>query len=128
VLPDGTKSLIPAAWTDLDTEKTQDPQSADKQSTARVLGSIFHLLHSRKIVDALLRKIDSSEQIHSNNLKEESRRATTTGTLDQPGENTSDAKHLGKLGPTGTKNGHKSTGQPDQQGGSSRTPRTLRRR
>jgi hypothetical protein len=96
--------------------KAQSLQSKDKQSTGNLLGSAFHLLHARKIVDALLRKIDSSEQIHSDTLKEENKRATAIRPLDQPAENTSEAGHLGRLRPTGTKNGHRSTGQTDQQG------------
>jgi hypothetical protein len=121
VLPDGTKSFIPAAWTDLDTGKVQDRQSTHKQSTAKVLGSIFHLLHARKIVDALLRKLDSSEQVQGNVLKEENKRATTTRTLEQSGKNTYGARHLGRLGPKGTKNCNRSTGKIDQQSSSSKS-------
>jgi hypothetical protein len=116
-LPDGTKSFIPAAWTDLKLGKAQDLHSTDKQSTGRLLGSIFHLRHARKIVDALLRKLDSSEQVHRTFLKEENKRATATRPLDRPTENTSESGHMGRLGPTGTKNGHRSTGQTDQQVG-----------
>jgi hypothetical protein len=123
VLPDGTKSFIPAAWTDLDTGKAQDHQFTDKQSTARVLGSIFHLLHARKIVDALLCKLDSSEQVQGNVLKGENKRATTTRTLEQGGKITYDARYLGRLGPTGSKNRTRSTGKIDQQGSSYKSQR-----
>jgi len=122
VLPDGTKSFIPAAWTDLDTGEAQSLQTKNKQSTRNLIGSVFHLLHERKIVDALLRKLNSSEQVHGNVLKEENKRATATRPMDRPTENTSGAGHLGRLTPTGTKNGHRSTSQTNQHGGLSGKP------
>ena len=48
ILPDGSKSLIPADWTDL------DPLSAPTKTT---LGSLEHLLHARAIADALLGRL-----------------------------------------------------------------------
>src|SRR5207249_9972045 len=47
ILPDGSKSLIPAAWTDFDS--TARP-SGDHQ----LVGSLEDLLHLRSLVDALL--------------------------------------------------------------------------
>jgi len=51
VLPDGSKSLIPAAWTDLQPrdEKSEQPEA---------LGSVRDLLHAQTIVDALLHRLD----------------------------------------------------------------------
>jgi len=97
--------------------KVQSIQLKDKQSTARVLGTVSNLLHARKIVDALLRKLDSSEQVQRNVLKEENKRATATRALVRPAETASNTGHLGRLRPTGEKNAHRSTGQTDQQGG-----------
>src|SRR5712692_9664455 len=51
VLPDGTKSLIPATWTDL------DPAPAPEQAAADRLGSLGDLLHVRAVVDALIRDL-----------------------------------------------------------------------
>jgi len=50
VLPDGSKSLIPAAWTDLEprTEGSEQPEA---------LGSVRDLLQARTVVDALLRRL-----------------------------------------------------------------------
>ena len=70
VLPDGSRSLIPAAWTDLASP------SDDRPSSGGVLGSLADLLHARKVVDSLLHKFDASEATIP--VKEERRRATAT--------------------------------------------------
>jgi hypothetical protein len=51
VLPDGSKSLIPAAWTDLEprNEETERPEA---------IGSVRDLLRVRTVVDALLQRLD----------------------------------------------------------------------
>ncbi len=51
VLPDGSKSLIPAAWTDLEprNEESKQPEA---------IGSVRDLLQVRTVVDALLRRLD----------------------------------------------------------------------
>lgn len=108
VLPDGTRSLIPAAWTDL------GPSLSDQHSSVTI-GSLPDLLHARKVVDSLLRKLDSSEQITS---KEERKRATATAPLARGGT----TEHLGKLRLRDPKNGHQYTVEADRQGGSSGAP------
>jgi hypothetical protein len=47
VLPDGSKSLIPAAWTDA------KPDSADGAGVVATLGSVTDLLHVCELVTAL---------------------------------------------------------------------------
>ncbi|NNN02114.1 MAG: hypothetical protein HKL86_09820 [Acidimicrobiaceae bacterium] len=49
VLPDGSKSLIPASWTDVDT-------GAEVASGAETLGSLAELLHARSVVDGLIHR------------------------------------------------------------------------
>jgi hypothetical protein len=51
VLPDGSKSLIPAAWTDLEPADEEGAQ-------AETLGSVRDLLHLRTLVDAMLGRAD----------------------------------------------------------------------
>src|SRR6266536_2848495 len=46
VLPDGSKRLIPAAWTDLE-------QPADGDDAAATLGSVSDLLHASVLVSGL---------------------------------------------------------------------------
>lgn len=50
VLPDGSKSLIPAAWTDLDHSEDTDPAG---QATTATLGSLTDLGHTVALVSAL---------------------------------------------------------------------------
>jgi hypothetical protein len=47
ILPDGSKSLIPAEWTDFTTGAPQ---------TSQLVGSLEDLLRARNLVDALLRR------------------------------------------------------------------------
>jgi len=52
ILPDGSKSLIPADWTDL-----ASPTQSLSASTVTTLGSLENLLHARAVVDALLGRL-----------------------------------------------------------------------
>ena len=52
VLPDGSKSLVPAAWTDLDAGSPACGGAG--QATAATLGSVADLLHACGVVSALL--------------------------------------------------------------------------
>src|SRR5262249_21945594 len=59
VLPDGTRALIPAAWTDLPI--AQHVSSGSPQHAQAVfLASNADLLHTRTIVDALLRQLPAT--------------------------------------------------------------------
>lgn len=49
VLPDGSKSLIPAAWTDIDA-------GPEPEAGAGTLGSLVDLLHARAVVDGLIHR------------------------------------------------------------------------
>ena len=120
VLPDGSRSLIPAAWTDLDMNNLQTPPPDDRPSTSATLGSLSHLLHARKVVDSLLRKIDSSEQVPLIPSKEERERATPTRPLARSGKTTPGTEPLGRPRPRDAKNDHRYTVQNDQQGGLSK--------
>ena len=55
ILPDGSKSLIPAEWTDL-ASAVQLPRAL-RAHTATTLGSLEDLLHARAVVDALLSRL-----------------------------------------------------------------------
>ena len=55
VLPDGSRSLIPANWTDWAATRVGDQSSATSENRAeQTLGRLADLLHARTIVDALL--------------------------------------------------------------------------
>ncbi len=56
VLPDGSKSLIPAAWTDLATT------AALPTGTMKTLASVRQLLRARALVDVLLLKRDANRK------------------------------------------------------------------
>jgi len=58
VLPDGTRSLIPASWTDLHDDA--QPSTRPDQAADAPLASVAHLLCMRTVVDALLRRLPAS--------------------------------------------------------------------
>lgn len=74
ILPDGTKSLIPAEWTDLNS--TSSPTGHCDSAT---LASVDQLLRMRTVVDALLRRLAlSTSEATMPITDEETNRATTT--------------------------------------------------
>ena len=117
VLPDGSRSLIPAVWTDLN-RNLQTSCSDDGRSISATLGSLSHLLHARKVVDSLLRKLEPSDQAPLIHSKEERRRATPTRPLARSGKTASGTGHLARPRPRDKSNGHRHPGQADPQGGS----------
>lgn len=117
ILPDGSRSLIPTAWTNLDMNLTQARQTSrpdERPSTSAALGSLSYLLPPRKIVDSLLRKIDSQEQAIRIPSKEERARATPTRPLARSGKVAPETDPLGEAQPQHAKNDHRPTLQTDQ--------------
>ena len=53
ILPDGSKSMVPAEWTDF----ALPTQSERTSSAAATIGSLEDLLHARAVVDALLSRL-----------------------------------------------------------------------
>ena len=97
ILPDGSKSLIPADWTDL--PSLAQPERALSAHTTATLGSLEDLFHARAVVDALLGRLarPESEKPNSAGTKEgllaaksESLRPSAQGNLrlGNPGERT----------------------------------------
>ena len=60
VLPDGSRSLIPASWTDL--EMVPDEVPAAMTGPQAPIASLSQLLHTLTIVDALLRRREASKE------------------------------------------------------------------
>lgn len=95
VLPDGTRSLIPASWTDMGKANTwSETDASNPISLPAILGSVSDLLCTRKVVDALLQKLAAKESAANSHSKEESNCATT-GLLARPEENALRARALG---------------------------------
>jgi hypothetical protein len=61
VLPDGSRSLIPADWTDWRPEPVEQTLDENVGDGGRHLGTLDDLLHLRKVIDALSgRRIESA--------------------------------------------------------------------
>jgi hypothetical protein len=79
ILPDGSKSLIPADWTDL---VFIVPPKRALSTHAATLGSLEDLLHARAIVDALLSRLAVPESENASSAaKEEGSLATKSESL-----------------------------------------------
>src|SRR5260370_39176363 len=59
VLPDGSRSLVPAGWTDwkATTQAVDEPSTSGSGHGERCLAPLTDLLHARAIVDALLGRL-----------------------------------------------------------------------
>ena len=68
VLPDGSKSLIPAAWTDIDS-------GTEREAGAGTLGSLADLFHARAVVDGLIHRAEAAEAKDAGQSTEEVPRA-----------------------------------------------------
>ena len=115
VLPDGSRSLIPAHWTDLSGRKTKNLTSTGSHSISNIIATTHDLLHVRKIVDALLCKLNSSKQEFKKASTEKSKRAT--GTFSQITEIISAPADLQDPNPPAAKKCHNRPDQPYQQNG-----------
>ncbi|MBN1857977.1 hypothetical protein JW848_02090 [Candidatus Bipolaricaulota bacterium] len=58
-LPDGGTALIPAVWTDM-APQDATPQTAAPASRKVILASLSDLIQARRVIDALLSRLDSS--------------------------------------------------------------------
>src|SRR5207248_9744565 len=59
VLPDGSRSLIPAGWTDLAAMPIAKPAVATENGRLHSLARLADFLHARTILDALLSRVPS---------------------------------------------------------------------
>jgi hypothetical protein len=57
ILPDGSKSMIPAEWTDFALPTQPERTSSAAPTLAPTVGTIEDLLHARAVVDALLSRL-----------------------------------------------------------------------
>jgi len=110
-LPDGSKRLIPAAWTDLE-------QPAGGDDAAATLGSVSDLLHASVLVSGLsARAADGREQAaRKSPCKEDDRAACSAQSAAGPGSGATP----GPAGPaprTAGRGGDHAAGRPDRQGG-----------
>lgn len=72
VLPDGSKSLVPAAWTDLDDAVAEQEAQA---TPGQPLGSLADLLHASTLTRAVLARVRGPEQAARQSSYEEDNRA-----------------------------------------------------
>jgi hypothetical protein len=109
ILPDGSRSLIPTEWTDLDSSM---PGSLvlPKQNTP--LGFVKDLLHTRAVVDALLHRRASSVNNGEKSVPEENAHLATHSELSRPSHPGNPG--LGNAGERAKDGGDRSSGSTDR--------------
>jgi hypothetical protein len=107
ILPDGSKSMIPAEWTDFALPAQLEPASV--VPAPPTLGSLEDLLHARAVVDALLSRLAAVANEDSN--KESSiARKKPKPVRSSPRRNLSLGKHARRTQDPGDRN----SGTPDR--------------
>ena len=114
ILPDGSKSLIPADWTDL----VSGARCAVSMQTA-TLGSLEDLLQARAVADALLSRLAAPESENANSAaKKEGSLATKSESLRPASQrnlrvgNTGERRQNSRDRNPRTAHGQRSCGQP----------------
>lgn len=114
VLPDGSKRLVPAAWTDLE----RPPGGADAGDGPATLGSVPDLLGLSVLVSGLsARSADDREQAaRKSPCKEDDRAACSAQSAAGPGSGATHSPDRASPRRAGRRGGH-AAGRPDRQGG-----------
>jgi hypothetical protein len=115
VLPDGSKSLLPAAWTD--SGDATDGAAPEGDPVAATLGSPADLLHARTVIAALAARVgEVGEQAARQSPSKEDNRAACAAQSDAgPGAGaTSDPARPASRGAGG--GGDRDAGRSDRQG------------
>lgn len=123
VLPDGSRSLIPAAWTDLIPDRSILNPVPESQGTPRNIGTVLQLLSTRKVVDALLRRLDPEEQSLTTHSKQERKYASTADPLARTANPRTRNGDLAKTRSQNPKNSRHDSSQDHPQGALARDPR-----
>src|SRR5208283_713933 len=115
---------IPATWTDLDPKIIDDSVPVGSPSLSALLGSISDLLHTCTIVDALLRRLNNTQQFSDMSLPtEESKRETTTGSLACHAQAPNASPNMGNDEPRSASHSDCLSSPTDQKNDPSRKPR-----
>jgi hypothetical protein len=114
VLPDGSKRLIPAAWTDL------EQPAGGRDDAAATLGSVSDLLHASVLVSGLsARAADGREQAARKSPSKEDNRAACAAQPDAGSAPGATPGHRRPSPRAAGGSGDVAAGPPDRQGGSS---------
>jgi hypothetical protein len=115
VLPDGSKRLIPASWTDLDTPGA--PDGAPGASPAGTLGSVADLLHAVAVVRGLAARVrdEAGQAARQSPSKEDNRAACAAQSDPRPGPGATGGPPRAASRP-GRRGGDGAAGRPDRQG------------
>ncbi len=105
ILPDGSRSFIPAAWTNLHEICPQKSPILKKKPKTDLIAEAATFLHVRKIVDALLGKPLSTKPKLQTASKEENSHAKTAEPLAHPERNIAHSRDLASPRSAATKPG-----------------------
>jgi hypothetical protein len=115
ILPDGSRSFIPAVWTNLHEICPQKSPPLNKKPQTNLIATAANFLHTRKIIDALLGKPLSTKPKLQTASREENRHAKTAKPLANPGRVLPNSRDLAKPRSPTTKRGSDGFSPPDPQ-------------
>jgi hypothetical protein len=110
ILPDGTRSYIPAAWTDF-----ASPDTLPGKGPPSLVAFLPDLLHTRQRVEALLRRIGNTPTSTIASTQENKNASQSNGTMVRG--TASDSAPLSPTQPRAAQPPHPSVGGPDAQAG-----------
>jgi len=106
VLPDGTRRLVPAAWTDV------EPVASPSARPRETLGALFDLLNAGRVLAALARRLENWPD-DGDHPVEEGARAAVSGPVGKPGAS---GARLEQPSRRGAGRRGRSPGSPDRPG------------
>jgi hypothetical protein len=115
VLPDGSRSFIPAVWTNLHEICPQKSPPLNRKPQTDLIATATTFLHARKIVDALLGKPLSTKQKLQTASRKENRHAKTAKPLAHPERALPNSRDLANPRSRATKPGSNDFSPTDQQ-------------
>jgi hypothetical protein len=115
VLPDGSRSFIPAVWTNLHEICPQKSSPQNRKPQTDLIATATTFLHASKILDALLGKPLSTKQKLQTASRKENRHAKTARPLAHPGRALPNSRDLANPRSRATKPGSNDFSPTDQQ-------------
>jgi hypothetical protein len=114
VLPDGSKTLLPAAWTDMDAATSSGEEEA---ATAATLGSLADLLGACALASRLAARAADQEQAARQFPCEEDHRAAHSAQFDAPAGTGATPDRPSAASRTADRSGGDAAGPADRPGG-----------
>ncbi|MBN1930041.1 MAG: hypothetical protein JW786_00345 [Desulfobacterales bacterium] len=115
ILPDGSRSFIPASWTNINEICPQKFTQTDGRIQSDLIATASNLLNLRKKIDAIFDKLPFLEINRKNISRKENHAGKATEPLADPRRSVCRTNNLGKPRKTTTRSNHNLSCKADQQ-------------